>query len=224
MLDSTPRGDPHRSNDADRRFTPSLHGWARRDPRGHRSRRRPDRHPGPDPPQALAAAPRARRVRRRSQALIQRESVRAFRGGDGGDDLRLQIRQSLQLSRRRHRGRDRCAPWGEAGERDPRRRVQRDPPGRRQDVPPGRTKSRRRRTDLRGRLRIRLGCPRRVDHPAAPPRLHAGRRRNGARHARSPSQRRLRLPLHAQQSHRHRRQPHRGPAAARRRPGDMCRC
>ena len=95
------------------------------------------------------------------------------------------VRQPLQLPGWQHRGRDRRASRRQARERDPRRRIERDPAGRGQDVSSGRSKSRRRGADLRGRVRVRVRRPCRVDHPAAAQRLHAGRQRDRARHARN---------------------------------------
>ena len=72
-------------------------------------------------------APRRGSVRSPRKAELQRESVRSAGVRARRDDQGVQVRQSLRLSRRRHRQGDRQASWRGRKERAPRRGIGRDP-------------------------------------------------------------------------------------------------
>ena len=156
-------------------------------------------------------------IRRRRQAVEQREPVRAARVGDEGDDRRLQVRQPLRQPGRRHHRRDCRAPRREARERAHRRRLERDPRHLRRDLPAGRPQGDRRRADLRDDLPVRDRHEVRGDQDSAPSRLPPGHPRDDPRGQEQLPRRRARLPLQPEQPDRRRRAEAGSEAAARRR-------
>ena len=123
---------------------------------------------------AAASTADDRGLRPPRQDREQREPVRAARVGDEGDDRRLQVRQSLRLSRRRHRRRDRQAPWREAREHHARRRIRRDSRRRRIDLREQRQEGRRRRAVVQPGVLARHERQGRRDHDSAHGGLSAG--------------------------------------------------